>query len=72
MEQLNLSQSTVSHHVKILKRAGMLDERRSGTWNYYSLNKSGFAQVQSLFEDRLFMPVSKAVFRECPSFKKNC
>jgi ArsR family transcriptional regulator len=34
---LGLNQSTVSHHLKILKEAGLIDSVRRGTWGYYSL-----------------------------------
>jgi ArsR family transcriptional regulator len=72
MEKLNLSQSTVSHHVKILKQAGLLNERSRGKWNYYSLHKSGFKQYASLLEEKLFQPVAKSVFKECPAAKTQC
>jgi ArsR family transcriptional regulator len=32
-----LSQPTVSHHLKILNEAGLLDRERRGTWVYYRL-----------------------------------
>ncbi|WP_298202578.1 metalloregulator ArsR/SmtB family transcription factor [Desulfosporosinus sp.] len=38
MERLNISQSMVSHHIKILKQAGIIDERRNGKWTYYTIN----------------------------------
>jgi ArsR family transcriptional regulator len=34
---LGLNQSTVSHHLKILKDADLVDSVRRGTWGYYSL-----------------------------------
>ncbi len=34
---LELNQSTVSHHLKILKDAGLVSSVRRGTWGYYSL-----------------------------------
>jgi ArsR family transcriptional regulator len=36
-EPLNLSQPTVSHHLKILVDAGLLHREKRGTWAYYSL-----------------------------------
>ncbi|MDJ0463821.1 metalloregulator ArsR/SmtB family transcription factor [Streptomyces sp. H27-C3] len=32
-----LSQPTVSHHLKLLKQAGLIDSERRGTWVYYRL-----------------------------------
>ena len=34
---LDVNQSTVSHHLKILKDAGLVTSIRRGTWGYYSL-----------------------------------
>ena len=34
---LGLSQPTVSHHLKKLVQAGLLDREQRGTWAYYSL-----------------------------------
>lgn len=36
-EPLELSQPTVSHHLKILVDAGFLTREQRGTWAYYSL-----------------------------------
>jgi len=36
-EPLNLTQPTVSHHLKVLCEAGLLDRERRGTWIYYRL-----------------------------------
>ncbi|WP_432093570.1 ArsR/SmtB family transcription factor [Streptomyces sp. bgisy100] len=32
-----LSQSTISHHLKLLKQAGLIASERRGTWVYYRL-----------------------------------
>lgn len=36
-EPLDLSQPTVSHHLKILVEAGLLTRTKRGTWSYYAL-----------------------------------
>lgn len=36
-EPLELGQPTVSHHLKILVRAGLLRREKRGVWAYYSL-----------------------------------
>src|SRR3989449_4250994 len=33
----DLSQPTVSHHLKILREAGLVESSRRGTWAYYRL-----------------------------------
>ncbi len=34
---LGLTQPTVSHHLKVLSEAGLLERERRGTWMYYRL-----------------------------------
>jgi ArsR family transcriptional regulator len=36
-EDLGLSQPTISHHLRILREAGLVDVSRQGTWAYYRL-----------------------------------
>jgi ArsR family transcriptional regulator len=36
-EQLDLSQGTVSHHLGLLVKAGLLTRTKRGTWSYYAL-----------------------------------
>lgn len=46
---LGLKQSTVSKHLSVLKRAGLVEARRNGTWVFYSLSRrrnSDFDQAQ--------------------------
>jgi ArsR family transcriptional regulator len=32
-----LGQPTISHHLKVLKDAGLVESNRRGTWSYYRL-----------------------------------
>jgi ArsR family transcriptional regulator len=36
-EAFELSQPTISHHLKILREAGLVEVSRRGTWSYYRL-----------------------------------
>lgn len=36
-ETFHLSQPTISHHLKILREAGLVESSRRGTWAYYRL-----------------------------------
>jgi len=47
---LGLSQPTVSHHLKKLTRAGLLDREQRGVWAFYSLNREALARLASLVE----------------------
>jgi DNA-binding transcriptional ArsR family regulator len=37
VDDLGLSQPTVSHHLKVLREAGLVESRRHGTWSHYRL-----------------------------------
>jgi ArsR family transcriptional regulator, arsenate/arsenite/antimonite-responsive transcriptional repressor len=47
-EGLGLSQPTVSHHLKKLYEAGLLDRDPRGKWAYYSLRREAMAKLSSL------------------------
>jgi ArsR family transcriptional regulator len=47
---LELNQSTVSHHLKLLKDAGLLNSVRRGTWGYYSLAPDANARLEAALE----------------------
>jgi ArsR family transcriptional regulator len=36
VEPLGVSQPTVSHHLKVLREAGLVDSHKDGRWVYYS------------------------------------
>jgi ArsR family transcriptional regulator, arsenate/arsenite/antimonite-responsive transcriptional repressor len=50
IEPLGLTQPTVSHHLKKLTRAGLLDREQRGVWAYYSINREAMARLASLVE----------------------
>jgi ArsR family transcriptional regulator len=41
---LNVSMSTISSHLKILRNAGLVSSKKDGRWIFYSLNKSDKAK----------------------------
>ena len=43
VEQINVSQPTVSHHLAILREAGLVDVREEGKQTFYSLNQERVA-----------------------------
>lgn len=38
MTELNVPQSKLSYHIKLLHDAGLLNVKKKGKWNYYSIN----------------------------------
>ena len=45
---LDLSQPTISHHLKVLREAGLLECERRGTWVYYWVVPSALAQLSAV------------------------
>ncbi|EBF5837301.1 helix-turn-helix transcriptional regulator [Campylobacter coli] len=48
---LNMGQSRLSRHLKILKDAGFLYVKRKGTWAYYGINNELLKLHSDLFEN---------------------
>ena len=42
----DLSQPTISHHLKILRQAGLVESTRRGTWAYYRLVPEAIAALR--------------------------
>ena len=38
LERFDISQPTLSHHMKTLVECGLVNDRKEGKWHYYSLN----------------------------------
>lgn len=53
VEKTNVSQPTVSHHLAILREAGLVDARPDGKQTYYTLNQERVAlccgQIMQIF-----------------------
>lgn len=48
---LDASQSRLSYHLKTLKEAGLISDRREGRWAYYSLVPGALEPVVEFMED---------------------
>jgi ArsR family transcriptional regulator len=46
--QFDLKQPTISHHLKILRRAGIIDCQRQGQWLYYYIRPESMATLREL------------------------
>jgi ArsR family transcriptional regulator, arsenate/arsenite/antimonite-responsive transcriptional repressor len=47
-EALETGQSRLSYHLKILKDAGLVSDRREGRWAYYTLQRDAFLETERL------------------------
>lgn len=46
LENFEMSQSTLSHHMKLLCECGIVKSRNEGKWTYYSLDLAGIAKAR--------------------------
>lgn len=53
LEELQISQSTLSHHMKILCDAGVVIGRKEGKWVHYSIDAAGAKYAQKLLDEQL-------------------
>jgi len=47
-DAFDLSQPTISHHLKLLHDAGLLDRDKRGVWVYYRLNTAALGDLAAL------------------------
>lgn len=59
VDRFEVSQPTISHHLKVLREAGLISVSRRGVWAYYAADQRGVAALRSLF-GQVAPPVSSA------------
>lgn len=55
-DDLDAAQSRLSFHLKVLKDAGLVTDRREGRWMYYTLNPDALARVSDVAESLASAP----------------
>ena len=60
-DALDAAQSRLSFHLKTLKDAGIVTDRREGRWIYYALNRDAFTEVESIVDG--LKPSSRAAMK---------
>ncbi len=65
LERLNIAQSTLSHHMKILCESGIVKSRKEGKWTHYSLNEEGCEFAKKLIGDLINHTISCNCEGEC-------
>ena len=56
-EPLGLSQPTVSHHLKTLREAGLIEGTRTGRWVHYRVVSERLAEITDALEPRTVVSV---------------
>lgn len=50
LERFEITQPTLSHHMKILVECGLVSARKEGKWQHYSLNCKTLADFKSFID----------------------
>jgi ArsR family transcriptional regulator, arsenate/arsenite/antimonite-responsive transcriptional repressor len=55
-DAFELTQATISHHLKVLHSAGLLDREKRGVWVYYAVKPEALSAVANLFDTAALTP----------------
>ena len=50
LDELHITQPTLSHHMKLLCDADIVQGRKDGKWVHYSINQEGAKRAQKILE----------------------
>ena len=50
LEAFNITQPTLSYHMKILTECGLVNGRKDGAWMKYTLNEEKFNKIKDFYE----------------------
>lgn len=62
---LDCAQSLLSHHLKTLKAAGLVTDRREGRWAYYAINPEALSFIEAFLADLRGPAGPRPVARRC-------
>ena len=51
LDEMEISQSTLSHHMKILCDSGIVKGRKEGKWTHYSIDEAGKEKAVELLKE---------------------
>ncbi len=63
MDALDVAQSRLSFHLRVLKEAGIVSDRKDGRWVHYSLNRGRIEEMEALLH--AMKPTSRAKVACC-------
>jgi ArsR family transcriptional regulator len=72
LEEVNVSQPTLSHHMKILVESGIVVSRKKGKWMYYSICPAGSEKAITLLKKLTELTVNQTESKkECCAWLKD-
>jgi DNA-binding transcriptional ArsR family regulator len=70
-DRLSMSQPAVSHHLRALRKTGLISGRKSGKWTYYFINGRKVVENQARFEELALLVIKDRVTRGMPATPVN-
>ena len=67
LEELNITQSTLSHHMKLLCDSGLVEYQKIGKWMHYSISPSGSKAISDILKKYTSIP--EGVCSDCKTCK---
>ncbi|MGM9525946.1 MAG: ArsR/SmtB family transcription factor [Peptococcaceae bacterium] len=67
LEELHITQPTLSHHMKLLCDADIVQGRKEGKWVYYSINPDGAKRAEQLLAQLVMLECSSEQQDHCCS-----
>ena len=67
LDDLHITQSTLSHHMKILCDSGVVQGRKEGKWVHYSIDPEGAEKAMQLMKQQLTLDFQYEATKMCCS-----
>lgn len=58
LERFEITQPTLSHHMKTLVECGLVNDRKEGKWHHYSLNCEALTEFKAFIDGLTCVPCS--------------
>ena len=65
LDKVNVGQSTLSHHMKILVDSGVVTARKDGKWTYYSISSAGSKKASKLLRELMAVKITDTNNERC-------
>ncbi len=65
LDDLHVTQSTLSHHMKILCDSGVVQGRKEGKWVHYSIDPEGAESTMRLLKQQLTLKNQSEATKAC-------
>ena len=63
LEKFNITQPTLSHHMKVLCDCGLVNGRKEGKWMYYSISMEGSEKAMQFLQQLTTVTVDETITR---------